>query len=521
MTMIDSREMRARVLARFERADAEAGDWQRVLSADGNRRLLALIVGLAPRSVSELVDLAGRAQPNVSRSLASLAKAGLVDLQQNGRSSTPVATALGREKAAALDLVPAEAQPAVVDEPARASHVSVRVDAPGGAPDRVHGEVQVSIPVKESSPVVGRGRNDLTALAERWAGDWWRIVCRRDDPYPLCDLTVEHRGRAADVTVLALSRGGRVELFARSNVADEPIGRNAFRTTALGFERELEHGVFGPVARELSARGEHDRPLHGLLAHLAEVRDDTRDLIFHRTAGALGLVGTGSSLEAEALAAKLVEDMPEEETRLEYASSFLPEEVADANAWVGRELASKRGRNALAGLADVARDVRAAASLAGLKPYERGLALAKHVRRQLRLSPDRAVGGLEGLATLFGASDYSTSGEAPGQLLGFQSCEGNVPTVVVGAREGDGPVFVLARGIGDHLSFGDRKAPISDLYSDRQAVGRAFAAELLAPSEAVVAMIEEGRGMQRVARHFGTSTTVVRRQFENNAERRN
>ena len=521
MTTIDSREMRARVLARFERADAEAGDWQRVLSADGARRLLALIVGLSPRSVGELVELAGRAQPNVSRSLASLVRAGLVELRQSGRSSTPVATALGVEKSAALDLVPADVRPGVRDEPSTAAHVSVRVDDPDATADRVRGELRVSIPVKEASPIVGRTRGDLTSLAERWATDWWRILCRRDDPYPLCDLRVEHQGETAAVTALLLSRGGRVELFARSHADGEPVDRNALRTTATGFERELERGVLMPVAEELSARGEHDRPLHDLLARLAEVRGDAGDLAFRRTAGALGLVAADLGRDVETLVAKLVEDMPDEETRLEYASSFLLDELADANAWVGRELAANRGRNGLAGLADVAREVRAAASLAGLRPYERGLALAKRVRRQLRLPPDRPVGGMQGLAALFGAPDYATSVEAPGQLLGFRATVGDAPTVVVGRRDGDAPVFVLARGIGDDLAFGDGAAPISDLYSDRQAVGRAFAAELLAPAEAVVAMIEEGRGLQRVARHFGTNTLVVRHQFGNNSVRRN
>ena len=172
------------------------------------------------------------------------------------------------------------------------------------------------------------------------------------------------------------------------------------------------------------------------------------------------------------------------------------------------------------GLADIASEVRAIVSVAGLRPYQQGLALAKGVRRQLRLSPDCSTGGLEGLATLFGAPGYMTSADGPGQLLGFQACDEGVPTVVVGRGQGDAPVFALARGIGDHLAFGSRKAPISDIHSDRQAVGRAFAAEMLAPSEAVVAMIQDGQGIQRVARHFGTSTWVVRHQFGNNADRR-
>jgi hypothetical protein len=41
----------------------------------------------------------------------------------------------------------------------------------------------------------------------------------------------------------------------------------------------------------------------------------------------------------------------------------------------------------------------------------------------------------------------------------------------------------MARAIGDYLVFGSREASIVDIYSDRQAVGRAFAAEFMAPAE--------------------------------------
>jgi predicted transcriptional regulator len=57
-----------------------------------NRRLLALIRDRAPQSVAELAGMTGRAQPNLTRTLAKLEAAGLVTLQTIGRRKVPRAT---------------------------------------------------------------------------------------------------------------------------------------------------------------------------------------------------------------------------------------------------------------------------------------------------------------------------------------------------------------------------------------------------------------------------------------------
>ena len=50
-----------------------------------NRRLLAFIRDRAPQSVQELADLTGRAQPNLTRTLAKLEAVGLVKAEVKGR----------------------------------------------------------------------------------------------------------------------------------------------------------------------------------------------------------------------------------------------------------------------------------------------------------------------------------------------------------------------------------------------------------------------------------------------------
>lgn len=60
----------------------------RLLTPD-NRRLLALIRDRKPDSVAELVEITGRAQPNLTRTLAKLEAAGFIRMKTVGRRKAP------------------------------------------------------------------------------------------------------------------------------------------------------------------------------------------------------------------------------------------------------------------------------------------------------------------------------------------------------------------------------------------------------------------------------------------------
>jgi predicted transcriptional regulator len=54
-----------------------------------NRQLLALIRDRKPGSVAELVQMTGRAQPNLTRTLAKLEAAGFIRMKSVGRRKAP------------------------------------------------------------------------------------------------------------------------------------------------------------------------------------------------------------------------------------------------------------------------------------------------------------------------------------------------------------------------------------------------------------------------------------------------
>jgi len=74
----------------------------KVLS-ERNRDLLALISRAHPQSLSELEALSGRAKPNLSRTLHTMARYGLVDLQKGARGAM-IVTALYDQVELAVDL---------------------------------------------------------------------------------------------------------------------------------------------------------------------------------------------------------------------------------------------------------------------------------------------------------------------------------------------------------------------------------------------------------------------------------
>jgi predicted transcriptional regulator len=54
-----------------------------------NRQLLAIIRDRKPQSVAELVEMSGRAQPNLTRTLAKMVSAGFITMTSVGRRKAP------------------------------------------------------------------------------------------------------------------------------------------------------------------------------------------------------------------------------------------------------------------------------------------------------------------------------------------------------------------------------------------------------------------------------------------------
>lgn len=526
--VISGRDLRERLLRQRTRSDVRPADaWIQVLATPGNRELLGLIALRRPQSISELSELAGRAQPNVSRSLTALINAGLVQVRSDGRASIPRLTALGLEKASDLKLTEqTSTESTAVD--GRSGNgdlpfLSVSFeDSASTDDDEVVGSLTASLLVRGyDEPLVATMAGDLNSLAVGILDHWWRILCRRDAPYKIGEFNLMGGASERRASLAVRSTGDHIERIVRSSGEPTLQLERATRVVSVNaFEGNLIDDVLRPIVAQLRSRRRYDRPVQSKLTRIEDTLEHKRELQFARTAGALGVSPYDLTDEWAQKIRNLTTLIPDEGPRLDFSSAVLIDDVDAASNWAHFELSKQGEQNAMPELCALSKTLRPVSAKPAVRPWRRGTAIARALREHLDLAPDQAIRGVGEVAAVFGASGFQTSPKAPGSLRAFQCQSKGFPTVIV---EDEGPErtkFVLARAIGDFLVFQSSASCVANLYTDRQAVGRAFAAEFVAPAEGVVRMIEdEDRSVVYVAHHYEVPEEVVSRQYENNYRR--
>jgi DNA-binding transcriptional ArsR family regulator len=512
--------LRERLLKRLSDARQLPSDgWVQALAVPGNRDLLALIILHKPQSINELSELAGRAQSNVSRSLTALVNAGLVEIKSEGRMSNPTVTDLGHKKAADVGLT---VQPA---EQASASNQADRSDPPflsvsfadgSSDGDRIAGDLVAMIVSREhAEPTVAKVSGDLNATVNVILDHWWRVLYQRDAPYKVGEFDVTDASSARRVSIAIKSTGNHVERIVRW-VGERSSLLDIFpQVVPLGeFERDLINGVVRPVVRCMGKRRRYDRPIQAKFSRLEDTYRQKKELAFARTAGALGSSPYDLNDDDAKAIRNLIDMLPDEEARLDFASAVLTDDIDDAATWVKSQCAEHGDSNTLPGLRSIVESLQ---PIHGVRPHHRGTAAAQSLRNCLHLGSDKAIAGANELAAMFGAKAFQVSPRAPGGLRAFQSLSKDAPMIVVEDETPIGTKLTLARAIGDFLAFRNNASCVANLYTDRQALGRAFAAEFIAPAEGVVKMIDEDdKPISRIARHYGAPESVIRHQYENN-----
>ncbi|WP_051955965.1 HVO_A0114 family putative DNA-binding protein [Beijerinckia mobilis] len=514
---ISAMAMRDRLLNHLK-APPKADDWVRVLGVPGHREVLGLIARHRPMSIGALAELAGRAQPNVSRTLSALAGAGLIEVVASGRRSIPQITEAGAERARELNLLKEEPDASARPAPEPATLFSMVFDEDADADsDVIAGQLTTWLWTSGSRErTAAQTTTDLNALGQRLLENWWRLLYRRDAPFRLWDFSLEEQAGAA-YALLATVFGAQINLQARGGngwALDLERGSKVF--TIAAFEQLLLEEILHPISSRHWLSGRSARPLHALLRRVEDSRSQVAERLFCRTAGALGVSPYDLNDVRAAQIRDLIALIPDEDARLDFSSAVLAHALEEGQLWMRRELDRFHERNALPVLTRLRAECQSNLNPT-VRPYRQGYSMAADTRALLKLTEDEPVGGVDGLSRLLGAGDrFGLSVKAPGSLRAFQSIDGEVPVIIV---EDEGPrssAFVLARGIGDFIAFGDRASCVADLYTDRQAVGRAFAAEFMAPRDAVVHMIEmEDQPVTVVADHFGVSPSVVHLQYAN------
>jgi DNA-binding transcriptional ArsR family regulator len=526
--LISGQALRERLLERVNRAPSSSPDaWVQAIAAPGNRELLSLIAHRNPQSISELSEFAGRAQPNVSRSLTALIQAGLVEVRSEGRASIPTLTDLGRDKARDLGLAaPAATQPvaASTSQPSALDAPRLSVSFAPGAPghdDTMPGDLVLTVAFQGSDqPVVAKQTGDLNAIVIRILDHWWRMLYRRDAPYKIGEFVPAASALTQQISLAARSTGNHIEQIVRSTETPSMREQPKRYVPLETFRDRLLDDVVRPAVAHMRSGKRYDRPIQSKLARLEDSLSQEQESIFARTVGSLGDSPYDLTDEYAKKVRNLIVEIPDEGSRLDFCSAVLTKGIDEAERWTRSEISKRGQRNAMPELQAFSVRLHETPVESSMRPWRRGTTMAARLREYLNLAPETSIADFSKLAAMFGATAFQPSPHAPGSLRAFQSRTNDTPTIVIEHESPANTKFILARAIGDFLVFRSGTSCVANLYTERQAVGRAFAAEFIAPAEGVVRMIEdEDQSVERVADHYGAPEDVIHHQYDNNHRR--
>jgi hypothetical protein len=249
---------------------------------------------------------------------------------------------------------------------------------------------------------------------------------------------------------------------------------------------------------------------------------DAEELLFCEAAGAAGLDPYACS-DQDASAIEQAAEVFSHENLLEFLSgenaasrsSRVIEDMQSDITWYRNESRRIGSHAALPRLEAAVDEVVTDFSVE--TPYMRGYLTAQRFRSFIDVGEGQKLPKVAEITRRLGNENFEYSELPTCSLRGVVEPHLETARVILPLiRREDSKIFALARGIGDYLMFGDTgPAPLTDTHSDRQAAGRAFAAEFLAPAVVLRELERNGWPEDEIAREFGVGEKVVEWQLKN------
>ena len=358
--------------------------------------------------------------------------------------------------------------------------------------------------------------------AQGLARSWWSLMAGRSgkillrrfrDGFVLPDVRFEPDGRYIDITA---------EPFEYQNPPVTFLRRSKERVRIDEFERDMA-AFIESVVQKLSDNKVRNTWLDERWSCIQKSLENDEERLFCEAAGALG-IDPYTCDEAAAHSIETSGDFFESDALQEFLASQRPEQATEALEWLTTAEKQVGDKAALPGIAAFKKCIQQSEAVPVLPvhPWELGYAVAAGCRKELGLKAERVFGDAAEIAALFGGQRFeAAAGRVPG--LRAEVCNGDQGPkfIVAGLPAPQSRNFAMMRAIGDFLAFEqDGRAPITDTYSYRQAVGRAFAIEMLAPTETILQMERDGMSVDEIAAARNVSEDAVAHHLENRRVRR-
>ena len=353
-------------------------------------------------------------------------------------------------------------------------------------------------------------------LAEGIAMGWWRLFGGRDAPFS----AAAHRGGYAMPDIRLGFDGVEFDVQCQScryenppvcfpNDAEERLERK---------DAERALGAFlADVVDRLKDRGVRDSGLQQQWRLVQASCEDPEEAAFCEAAGALGLDAYDMS-DADAA---FIEDsgaLFDGEALAEFLSGL--RRVPGRNGAVEsirRAESRPRYKSRLPGIETLRAAAPGNSAAQKGKPWEAGYRWAREARRTLDAGQSERFRTVTVLARRLDAPGFETARLAPGVSALAETVGSETRVHLRPFRNRPGGLFAFARAIGDAVANPPtRRSVVNSLrHASRQACGRAFAAEFLAPIDEILCMRNDGLDTDAIADEFGVAAELVERQEEN------
>lgn len=357
-------------------------------------------------------------------------------------------------------------------------------------------------------------------LAEGLATDWWSILNSRDWDHRI----QRYRTGFALPDIVLRPHGSHIEVLSgphrhimNPQLQFEPVESEL--VLRLDAEAVFSRFIEQVIAR-LTSAGIHDSELQTRWKRVCTSRSDEEESAFCEASGALGLDPYSISEEH----AKFIESAYEflsEEVLLEFLSGL---RTVTWDPSLIDSLYELDDRDENKALLPVLSEVNLASTETTGPPWAIGYRAARSFRDAMGLSVSDRI-SYSSLTKKLGASKDFEPVPLGGDIRAFVSrADGtkihlqkyNGENVLSSARSTN---FAFARAVGDAVIFpAPRRSVVNGLHhAERQAAGRAFAAELLAPIDEIDNILEKRAEVDDtiLADEFEVSPKVVRYQIEN------
>jgi hypothetical protein len=361
----------------------------------------------------------------------------------------------------------------------------------------------------------------LYSLAEGLAHDWWTLFGGRDREISL----MKHRSGYAVPDIRMSFDGNVFEFSAHQLTYENPNVRFWVGPTELTNRQNAQDQLASfirSVLERLDSQNVSETSAALRWARVQASISNSDEATFCEAAGALGLDPYQIS-DKDAAAISSASEIFSGEALSEFLSGVGSADQSRLIEWIRATEHRAPYKARIGELRQIAADL---ARRAPAREFEQSWALgyrrAQAMRSVLNLGVGDRFESFKALAEMLGAQKTF---ELAAQIDGLRALRSDHADAIYihlrnhgGASEARAShLFSFARAVGDAACFLDEsRAPVNELRSAyRQAAGRAFAAEFLAPISEIDSMLDDGRDTVSIANEFTVSTTVVDRQIEN------